>query len=89
MWGEFAPAGFLVPPALADAPGSDLAQGKRYDRVLWKSRTCDRFTGKAGALDFYQGSHRELFPGRELSKQAFTFQLSDHLPLRVEVTTSG
>ncbi|RYE79027.1 MAG: hypothetical protein EOO74_04355 [Myxococcales bacterium] len=42
---------------------------------------------KAGTADFYRGSHRELFPGRRLSKQEFTFQLSDHLPLWVEVAT--
>ena len=87
VWGEFAPAGFAVPPALADEPGSDLARGKRYDRFLWKSRTHDRFTDQAGALDFYRGSHRELFPGRRLTRDAFTFQLSDHLPLWVEVAT--
>ncbi|RYE75992.1 MAG: hypothetical protein EOO74_09145 [Myxococcales bacterium] len=73
--------------ALADDAGSELARGKRHDRVLWKSRGGDRFTGEAGALDVYLGSHRELFPGRELTKQAFTFQMSDHLPLWVEVAT--
>ena len=80
VWGAFSPAGFAVPAGLADDPGSDLVRGKRYDRVLWKSRGGERFTGKAGTLDFYQGSHRELFPGRRLTKEAFTFQMSDHLP---------
>ncbi|RYE76890.1 MAG: endonuclease, partial [Myxococcales bacterium] len=50
VWGEFTPSGFLEPPALSDDPGSELARGKRHDRVLWKSRGGDRFTGEAGAL---------------------------------------
>ena len=88
VWGEFAPAGFLVPAGLGDDPGSDLARGKRYDRMLWKTHdTSPRFTGQAGAVDFYQGSHHELFPGHRMSRDEFTFQLSDHLPLWVEVRT--
>jgi len=45
-----------------------------------------RLTGQAGAVDFYQGSHRELFPDRELTPQAFSLQISDCLPLWLKVT---
>ena len=36
-------------------------------------------------LDFYAGDHKPLFP--DLDKQAFTFQLSDHLPLWIQINT--
>ena len=36
-------------------------------------------------LDFYGGDHLPLFP--ELDKQQFTFQMSDHLPLWIQVNT--
>ncbi len=46
------------------------------------------FTNHGGVLDFYCGDHRPLFPGRALSKREFTYQLSDHLPLWVEISTA-
>lgn len=36
-------------------------------------------------LDFYAGDHKVLFP--ELTKDEFTYQLSDHLPLWIEINT--
>jgi hypothetical protein len=42
-----------------------------------------RFTGEGGALDFYAGSHRGLYPG--LTKSEFTLEMSDHLPLWAEI----
>ncbi len=36
-------------------------------------------------LDFYQGDSEPLFPG--LGKAKFTFQLSDHLPLWMQMNT--
>jgi hypothetical protein len=64
----------------------------RYDEILALPRDAGRFAGPAGALDFYAGDRRELFPERRLTREQFTFQLSDHLPLwaelRVNVTGS-
>ena len=37
-------------------------------------------------LDFYRGDHTPLFP--RLTKQAMTYQLSDHLPLWVQINTN-
>jgi len=37
------------------------------------------------ALDFYAGNHKPLF--KDLTKAEFTYQLSDHLPLWVQINT--
>jgi len=38
VWDTFEPAGFAVPDDLSSDFGTDLAGGKRYDRLLWKAR---------------------------------------------------
>lgn len=86
VWEKLKEAGFSVPAGLEGDPGSNLARGKRYDRMFWKGRgATPRFTGRAGAADFYAGDHAGLLPERRLSKEAFTFQMSDHLPVWVKV----
>ncbi len=79
--------GLQMPRALLGIQGSNLAKKKRYDQILHYPLITKCFTGKGGVLDFYPytGSYRRLFPGTAMSKNAFTYQLSDHLPLWVEV----
>ena len=36
-------------------------------------------------LDFYANDHKPLFP--DLTKDKFTYQLSDHLPLWMQINT--
>ncbi|HMC34831.1 MAG TPA: hypothetical protein VKH65_10510, partial [Myxococcales bacterium] len=43
------------------------------------------FSNQAGVVDFYAGNSKELFP--DLDKTAFTFQMSDHLPLWMQINT--
>ncbi len=43
------------------------------------------FSNQAGVVDFYSGGLNDLFPGVE--KTAFTFQMSDHLPLWMQINT--
>lgn len=67
---------------------SNLARNKRYDQILHYSRETFSITGKAGVLDFYDQDWRALFPASKypgMTKNRFTFQLSDHLPLWVEL----
>lgn len=43
---------------------------------------------RAGVLDFYTNSWRPLFPAAKypgMTKTKFTFEVSDHLPLWVEL----
>ncbi|MFC1564263.1 endonuclease/exonuclease/phosphatase family protein [candidate division KSB1 bacterium] len=66
--------------------GSNLAGNKRYDQILHypsESKSC--FTNKAGVLDFFRDDHKALFPGESMTKREFTYQLSDHLPLWIQM----
>jgi endonuclease/exonuclease/phosphatase family metal-dependent hydrolase len=67
--------------------GSNLDRDARYDQIFYypKETAESVFTGKGGVVDFYRGDHKPLFP--ELDKKKFTYQLSDHLPLWLEVKT--
>ena len=67
---------------------SNLVRNKRYDQILHYSAETYSLAGKAGVLDFYVGNHRMLFPAEKypkIDKKKFTYQLSDHLPLWVEL----
>lgn len=78
--------GLQIPSALSkDEFGSNLMRDKRYDQILHLPQYPENFTGRGGVVDFYAGDHRPLFP--ELDKEAFTYQMSDHLPLWIQVHT--
>ncbi|MFX8110641.1 hypothetical protein ABTK99_20265, partial [Acinetobacter baumannii] len=66
--------------------GSNLEKNKRYDQILQMPEYPESFTNAGGVLDFYRGDHTPLFP--RLTKQAMTYQLSDHLPLWVQINTN-
>ncbi len=63
--------------------GSDLEKVRAYDQILHLPRFTNCFTDKGDVLDFYCGDHTPLFP--DLTKDKFTYQLSDHLPLWIQV----
>jgi endonuclease/exonuclease/phosphatase family metal-dependent hydrolase len=76
--------GLQIPSALLKPDlGTNLMRNKRYDQILHLPQYPENFTNKGGVLDFYADDHRPLFP--DLDKAAFTFQMSDHLPLWVQV----
>ena len=78
--------GLQIPTALLqDNFGTSLDRDKRYDQILHLPHYPQNFTNQGGVLDFYGGDHSPLFP--ELDKQKFTFQMSDHLPLWIQVNT--
>jgi hypothetical protein len=78
--------GLVLPDAIRKAShGSNLEKNKRYDQILHLPQYGENFINSGGILDFYKGSHKPLFP--QLDKNAFTYQLSDHLPLWVQVNT--
>lgn len=78
--------GLVIPSALVkDEFGTNLARNKRYDQIMHFARYGDDFTLAGGVLDFYASDHRPLFP--ELSKTEFTYQISDHLPLWIQIGT--
>lgn len=69
--------------------GSNLGNDARYDQILHLPTIPDNFTNCGGALDFFiDNAHiEELFPGKNYSRQKFTFQMSDHLPVWIQVKT--
>jgi hypothetical protein len=77
--------GLRIPDALLGVHGTNLAKNKRYDQILHYPQYTHCFTNNGGALDFYAGDHRKYFPN--LTKSQFTYQLSDHLPLWMQINT--
>jgi endonuclease/exonuclease/phosphatase family metal-dependent hydrolase len=77
--------GLCIPPALLGLHGTNLAKNKRYDQLLHYPAHTNYFSNRGGVLDFYMDDHVALFPG--MTKSEFTFQMSDHLPLWIQVRT--
>ena len=66
--------------------GSNLRKNKRYDQILHHPTiTGSVFSKYGGVVDFYKGDHKRFKPYRHLSKYGFTYELSDHLPLWVQL----
>lgn len=86
MFAAITSGGLKLPTALLDDSfGTNLARDKRYDQILHMPRFEDNFTNAGGVVDFYASDHKPLFP--DIDKQAFTYQMSDHLPLWMQINT--
>lgn len=88
--------GLLVPDALKNLSsgervigGSNLGRNARYDQILHLPTMKKRFSNYGGAVDFYgsDADIEELFPGRNYTREKFSFQLSDHFPVWVQIKT--
>ena len=78
--------GLRMPAALRGLDhGSNLAKNKRYDQILHYPTESSVFTDRAGVLDFYTGGIKGLYPNNTPDKDAFTYQLSDHMPLWIQL----
>ncbi|MEP6685562.1 MAG: endonuclease/exonuclease/phosphatase family protein [Verrucomicrobiota bacterium] len=69
--------------------GSNLGNDARYDQILHMPTVPENFTNHGGALDFFiDNAHIEqLFPGKNYTRDKFTFQMSDHLPIWIQIKT--
>lgn len=69
--------------------GSNLNKDARYDQILHLPTAKKRFTNFGGTLDFHvsDAGIKELFPGAGMTRTQFTYQLSDHLPVWVQIKT--
>lgn len=68
--------------------GSNLAKNKRYDQILHHPTvTGSVFSEHGGVVDFYGGNHKVYKPYADLEKTKFTYELSDHLPIWVQLNT--
>lgn len=88
--------GLLVPQGLKELKvgdqvvgGSNLGKNARYDQILHLPTMKERFSNKAGTLDFYLSDQHidELFPGKHYTREQFSFQLSDHFPVWAQIKT--
>ena len=88
--------GLMIPAALATLKygkqmvgGSNLNKDARYDQILHLPTLKSRFSNRAGTLDFFGSDARikELFPGKKYTREKFTYQLSGHFPLWVQIDT--
>lgn len=69
--------------------GSNLNKNARYDQILHLPTAKKRFTNFGGTLDFHvsDAGIKELFPGAGMTRTQFTYQLSDHFPVWVQIKT--
>jgi len=69
--------------------GSNLGGDARYDQILHLPTVPENFTNHGGALDFFISNAHidELFPGKNYTREKFTYQLSDHLPIWLQMKT--
>lgn len=69
--------------------GSNLGKDARYDQILHLPTLKKRFTNSGGLLDFFVNDAciKELFPDKTYTRTKFTYQLSDHFPVWVQLDT--
>lgn len=69
--------------------GSNLGKDARYDQILHLPTLKKRFSNEGGTLDFFgsDASIKVLFPDKGYTREKFSFQLSDHFPLWVQIKT--
>jgi endonuclease/exonuclease/phosphatase family metal-dependent hydrolase len=82
--------GLQMPDALVGLThGTNLQRNKRYDQILHYPMFKNKFANAAGTVDFFiSDSHiKELFPKGGMTRTQFTYQLSDHLPLWMQINT--
>ena len=70
--------------------GSNLGKDARYDQILHLPTLKKRFTNAGGTLDFFGSDARikDLFPDKDYTRIKFSFQLSDHFPVWVQLKTN-
>ena len=92
--------GFRVPSALRRMPGSNVRKNKSYDQIaIWENPVRSPYTrvavSRAGIFDFFEIVYRkgwddDLYDGQTGNmsfEQWRTYQMSDHLPMWVEIRT--
>jgi len=67
--------------------GSNLGKDARYDQILHRPTVPENFCNNGGVLDFFiDDAHiDDLFPGKNYTRDKFTYQMSDHLPVWIQI----
>jgi len=88
--------GLLIPDALKTLKagdqvigGSNLGKDARYDQIFCLPTAKNRFSNFGGTLDFFVSDARikDLFPDKNYTRKKFSYQLSDHFPVWVQINT--
>ena len=88
--------GLLIPDVLVNLkagdqviPGSNLGKNARYDQILHLPTHPNRFSNGGGTMDFYDNDDfiKKLFPTENYTRDQFSFQISDHFPVWVQIKT--
>lgn len=89
--------GLMIPEVLRELKagqfavgGSNLGKDARYDQILHLPTHEKRFSNGGGVVDFLGADDRliqTLFPGANYTRDQFTYQLSDHFPVWVQIKT--
>jgi endonuclease/exonuclease/phosphatase family metal-dependent hydrolase len=88
LYEAVASRGLCMPEGIANVTGSNLGRNKRYDQILHNPVYTKSITKEGGVLDFIADGWGPLYPeARTPFDQAFTYQLSDHMPLWIMVDT--
>ncbi len=77
--------GLQLPSAMLKVKATNLLETATYDQIVHTPTKGERFTNRGGVIRFFKNKHEELFP--DLNEAKFTRQMSDHLPLWIEVDT--
>lgn len=69
--------------------GSNLEKNKRYDQILHYPTFTTAFTESGGVLDFFidEAAISKLYVQNPPTKEKFTYEMSDHLPIWVQLKT--
>jgi len=69
--------------------GSNLGKDARYDQILHLPTSKKRFSNFGGTVDFFisDAKIKELFPTGNYTREKFTYQMSDHFPVWVQIDT--
>jgi len=78
--------GLRIPESLRGVGhGSNLAMNKRYDQIFYYPTHTKSFTNNGGILDFHTGGIEKLYPKDTPTHRRYTYEMSDHLPLWVQL----
>ncbi len=81
----------LLPEGLLAVKGTNLSRRNTYDQILHSPTKLSQFSGVGGVLDFYRDDWQALYPNpehRPANQRKFTYELSDHLPLWLQIKTN-
>jgi endonuclease/exonuclease/phosphatase family metal-dependent hydrolase len=77
--------GLRVPKALRAAGGSNVQRDRHWQHILAFAGDAAVFTKHGGVLDFLAGGPGPLYPGRSMQRLDVFRELSDNLPLWVQL----